>query len=313
MDDNLKRIISNSKRHLNLKKLSKGYNLKLAHVNLAQYFLTNRNITNRRYIVIPGPINKNYMFSKKLFKFGLISSIIGICFYFRDYFKNTFLDFQKEKINGNVKKYIHSLLISSEIKEGGVELLQEIFKNDYSKQSTIELLENLLKDPYVMENTKIYGVGLFNELLKEEELRGEFKKLLIDLLRMEEIKTEGSELLRHIIEKEESKDIMSQYFKVIFLRSDIIKALSSVITDSAIYTMNGATTKKKFAEFILDVWSDSNLRWYVIKKSLNFWQPASATVKNADLKNPEKKIIREEIKSLESLDILSTTDNSKIE
>jgi hypothetical protein len=287
----------NSKRYL---KLKETYNLSNSNtLNQNFYSRIRTNFPNSKYIVISKPVKASFFkfIPKWLINITIISSVSGLTYYYRkeisDYLKN----FQKKNFNEKSKKYINSLLVSEEIKEGGVILLDNIFKNDHSKASTVQLLNNLLEDPKVMDSTKAYGVSLFNQLLQEEELKFEVKKLFVDILASDEIKQEGVQLLKYIIQKEESKDIMAQYFKVIFLRSDIIKSLSNVISDSGIYTMNTPATKKKFAEFVIDVWSDPNLRWYVIKKSLNFWQPAQTTVKNDGLQGDKQ--VREELTSLD--------------
>ena len=45
--------------------------------------------------------------------------------------------------------------------------------------------------------------------------------------------------------------------------------------ESAIVTMKKNETKKKFSEFIAKVWSDSNLRWNIFKRALQFWSNSS--------------------------------------
>ena len=161
------------------------------------------------------------------------------------------------------------------------------------------MLNSLFENDEVKEATTKYGVSLFSSLILEEELQKEVKTLFVDLLNSDTIKKEGVDLLKYIIEKEESKDIMAQYFKVIFLRSDIIKALSSVIVDAGVYTMDQPNTKKKFAEFVTDIWSDPNLRWMLIKKTFNFWQTAA----ESDSKGISQETVRisEEINSIETL------------
>jgi hypothetical protein len=301
MTSMLSNLKKNSKRYIKLKetyKLDKKNKMDLAFLQGLK-----NNHPHLKYIVIQKPVKKSFLkyIPSWFYKLSVCSAAISLFYFYKKEILEYMKNFQKRNFNENSKKYINSLLVSSEIREGGVILLENIFKHEHSKASTVQLLNNLFEDPKVMESTKAYGVGLFNELLKEEEIKAEVKKLFKDLLAMEEIKLESVALLKYLLEKEESKDIMSQYFKVIFLRSDIIKSLSSVITDSAIYTMTGATTKKKFAEFVIDVWSDPNLRWYVIKKSLNFWQPATTTVENGRNLNLNDKQIREELTSLEMM------------
>ena len=281
MNEILKNLKHKSKRYI---KLNTIYNQISSSDKRKIKSFSNSN-SYSKFIVVQTPLKKSFFENNKklltnvFFSFG----VIALSIYHRSFIKESLGNFTKKYLNEKPKKYLNYLLTSEEIREGGVDLLDRIFKHKNSKQSTVELLNCLLENPEVMKETKKYGVGLFNDLLKEDELKKEVKHLFLDILKSDEIKTEGVSLLQFILDKEESKDIMSQYFKVMFLRADIIKALSSVITDSAIHTMNIPTTKRKFAEFVIDVWSDPNLRWYVIKKSLNFWEPASATVKKENI------------------------------
>jgi hypothetical protein len=282
-------------------------NEKLAHIkksskrfsNLKDKKILQKYINNDKYILIKKTSKYSFIKSTNFRKLLFYSGLCGLFYFYSDQINFKIQNFIKRTINQPTKNYINSVLVSNEMREGGLELLDNIFKNKHAKEATVVLLNNLLKDEKIIQATKVYGVGLFNQLLREKEVQEEVKKIFVDILKSEEVKFEGIGILKYIIEKEESKDIMSQYFKVIFLRSDIIKALASVITDSAIHTMNMDLTKKKFGEFLIDVWSDPNLRWYVIKKSLNFWQPASATVKNEE--DLMSKLIREEVTSIEMI------------
>jgi hypothetical protein len=278
------KILRNSKRYIKLQTFNKLPNFK------------NQHKFTHKYIIMHLP--RKAKLSKWTYTLISFSAIGGLFFYFRNHIKEQIKSISQDFKNSS-KKYLNYLLLSTEIKEGGVILLDKIFKENHSQRATIELLNSLFVNEEVKEATTKYGVSLFKDLISEGELQTECKKLFVDILKTDEIKREGVDALKYIIEKEESKDIMAQYFKVIFLRSDIIKALSSLITDAGVYTMDQPTTKKKFADFLTDVWSDPNLRWIVIKKTFNFWQTAAETENKENL--PQTIRISEEIHSIEAI------------
>jgi hypothetical protein len=71
--------------------------------------------------------------------------------------------------------------------------------------------------------------------------------------------------------------------------------------------MNQPTTKKKFSEFVTDVWSDPNLRWIIIKKTFNFWQTAA---ESGNKENPREIVkISQEIHSIEAIKNKSSCNN----
>ena len=289
------KILRNSKRYI-----------KLQTSNKLPYFNNNHKFTNK-YVIMRLPQKANI--SKLTYMLITLSTIGGIIFYFRNQIKQKSKS-AREDFKTSSKKYLNYLLVSTEIKEGGIILLEKIFKEKHSQRATIELLNSLFVNEEVKDATTRYGVSLFKDLISEDELQTECKKLFVDILKTDEIKREGVNVLKYIIEKEESKDIMAQYFKVIFLRSDIIKALSSVILDAAVYTMDQPGTKKKFSEFVTDVWSDPNLRWIIIKKTFNFWQTAAETENKDNL--PHTIRISEEIHSIEAINNNDGSYNNKI-
>jgi hypothetical protein len=312
MNEIKKNILNNSKRYANLKLIHKQLDINKHKNDITSS--SSISMLNSKYIIIPLIKKRKFLpftFTKAKLKLLFYSSLLGITFYNLPNISKYFTNFQDKNITENSKKYLNTLLTSEEIKLGGIELLDKIFKDEKSKQAVIILLKDLLENGEVFSATKQYGVDLFSSLLKEDELKQEVKKLFIEILTTPEIKTEGVEILKYIIEKEESKDIMAQYFKVIFLRADIIKALSNVISDSAIHTMNSATTKKKFSEFVADVWSDPNLRWYVIKRALNFWQKANATVKNENVEGV--RVITNEAEKVVNLESIPVTNAAIME
>lgn len=247
------------------------------YINLQNIMKNKKNNFDSNYNSIIKNKKKKYYYKNLIKKIMIIGGISGLCTYYY-FYKYPYFENKTENINLKAKMYINSLLVSEELKEGGVVLLDRIFKDDKSKDATIELIQTVLENKTILDETSLYAVSLLNNILSDNDFKTEIRNLIIEIIKSDEVKEETVNVLRFFVEKKDSQDIVSQFFKLIFLREDIMKALASVISDSAVYSMADAATKKKFAEFITDVWSDPNLRWFVLKKSLNFWEPATISI-----------------------------------
>lgn len=252
-----------SPRYKRLVKLYKFTNLK--HINPHSF--------RQKYFIFRIP--KFTQSSKINFnKFTIlgISIFFGTFFFFhREEIRLIINNFRKMKNSDYFNKFVFNILTSEEVKEGGVELLDSILKSKHAEEACRIILSGLFNNPTIMDETTKYGVGIFNQLLNEEELKNECLILFVDLLKDEKIKNEAVKILEYVIKRSESNDIISQYFKNVFLKDELIKSLSGVISKSAYYSMSTNETKKKFAEFLVDVWSDPAFRWNVIKKSINIF------------------------------------------
>lgn len=178
----------------------------------------------------------------------------------------------------NLKTYTKELLNSKEVKEGGSILVNGILKEKDTKDAVVDCLNTILCDEVILKDATSFGATLLTDIIKEEELKTEIKKLLLKIVQGPELKNEAIELVNFITYEKMTEDILARYFKDIFVREDIIQALTCIVSDSIVHTLNSGATKKKFAEFITDVWSDPSLRWFVIKKSVDFWSPTPGSI-----------------------------------
>ena len=65
-------------------------------------------------------------------------------------------------------------------------------------------------------------------------------------LSQEEVRAETVEVLRYIVGRAEAEDILALYFKTIFVRDDMLKGVTGLLTKAAIETMEHSTTREKF-------------------------------------------------------------------
>lgn len=167
--------------------------------------------------------------------------------------------------------YLGEILRSDDLIKAGADLISGLFRQQMFYDAVLELLISILRDSKFMEETKIFGINLFEKILKDEEFQKEIIILVEKILRMEEMKNEGIEILKYIIDKKESKDILSNYFKAIFHRDDIYQNLSNLFLIAIINAIDHPDTKSKFSVFLTNIWADKEFRWFIIKKTLNFW------------------------------------------
>lgn len=75
------------------------------------------------------------------------------------------------------------------------------------------------------------------DVVQTPECKEQFKLLILDVFRDQRVKEESVSILRYLATQERSKDIMAEYFKDIFLRSDMKDALSDILTRAAYTTL----------------------------------------------------------------------------
>lgn len=167
--------------------------------------------------------------------------------------------------------YLCEILKSPEMVKAGADLISGLFKQELFYNAVLELLINVLRDPIFVNETKIFGKNLFKKILEDDEFQREIINLIERILHLSEIKYEGMEIFKYIIERKESKEILSNYFKSIFQREDIFHTLSHLFLIALIKVLDHPESKDKFSAFLTKIWADKDFRWFIIKKTFNFW------------------------------------------
>ena len=167
--------------------------------------------------------------------------------------------------------YLGEILRSKELNKAGTELLSGLFKQQVFYNAVLELLISVLKNPKFLDESKNFGKKLCDNILKDDDFQNEIVNLAEKILHMPEIKKEGMEIFRNIIERKENKEIITNYFKAIFVREDIFNSLSHLFLLAIINALDHPDSKTKFSEFLTKIWSDNDFRWLIIKTSFNFW------------------------------------------
>jgi hypothetical protein len=111
-----------------------------------------------------------------------------------------------------------------------------------------------------VEEGKNFGVDLISNAVRSPVCVEDFKVLVIKTLQHEDVRKETVELLRYIVANKESEDILALYFKTIFLREDMLKGVTNLLTKAAIETLESGTTRDKFGQFVLKVASNEKVK-----------------------------------------------------
>lgn len=115
------------------------------------------------------------------------------------------------------------------------------------------LLKNVLKDPRFVEEGRLFGIDLISNIVKSPLIQEDFKQLVIRTLTQESVRKETVEVLRYIVGRAEAEDIIAAYFKTVFIREDMLKGVTGLLTKAAVATMEHPTTKEKFGQFAVKV------------------------------------------------------------
>jgi len=167
--------------------------------------------------------------------------------------------------------YLGEILRSDDMVKAGANLISGLFKQEMFYDGVLELLINVLRDPVFVDETKTFGKNLFGKILEDDDFQKEVIILVEKILHLTQMKIEGMEIFKYIIERKESKDILANYFKAIFQREDIYNAISHLFLIALIKALDHPDSKDKFSAFLTKIWADKDFRWFIIKKTFNFW------------------------------------------
>ncbi len=176
----------------------------------------------------------------------------------------------RSSLSSPVKHYLNDIFTSSEAENAGLILVKNLFNHEKTKDAAILLLADVLKDPkFLFEGTE-FGKNLLIEILKQPQIKEEIiltfnKVLLSELTKINLIQT-----FRNLTGEKELEAILAQFLKVVFIKEDIYVALCKLFMDSLFSVVNKESVKKEFSLFLSNIWADNNLRWNIIKKTIDF-------------------------------------------
>ena len=111
-----------------------------------------------------------------------------------------------------------------------------------------------------MEEGRLFGVDLITNVIRTPVVQEDFKVLVMKTLQQETVRQEIIEVLRYIAKQQEAEDILALYFKTIFLRDDMLKGVTSLLTKAAVETLEHPHTREKFGKFALQVASNEKVK-----------------------------------------------------
>ncbi len=76
---------------------------------------------------------------------------------------------------------------------------------------------------------------------------------MLKTLQEEEVRKETVEILRYIVGKTESEDILALFMKTVFLREDMAKGVTGLLTRASIEALDQPMIKDKFGKFVVQI------------------------------------------------------------
>lgn len=214
---------------------------------------------------------RNYNYNKvyaKFKKYAPFMTVFAFGFYFA---KKKIKKRLSNNFSASINKYLHSILTSKEIENDGINLMNKVIAHPKTKLSLILLVKGALKDKEISQGLISFSNNLITDLLQDKKIQSLIQNNLQMALQNKLLKNECINLIQYILNQERMKEISTTYMLDMFERNEIKKSFTNLVMESAIDTMKKKETKKKFSEFISDIWSDSSLRWNIFKRALQFW------------------------------------------
>lgn len=238
---------------------------------------------------------------------------IGLCFFILSfiYFSNNkFAKFLRSASTIGIRRQIQTMLESPELEKGGLVLMEKLFENQSTKQAVEILLCDTLKNERFVREAVIFGVDLFKSILTNREVANQVSTLILNIVKSNDMHIQTIELLKKLATQEEIQISIAQLMKVVFLREDISEVLVRVFTIVVNNIFSSSLTKERFAEFLSSVWGDPQLRWKILRKTVDFvsLSPSSVNISHKNdsqddvqnMSNPSTGILTQNLSSISS-------------
>jgi len=138
-----------------------------------------------------------------------------------------------DKFKLYVASVVKEVLTDKHVENEGVEFLSKLFMHPETHETAVILLKNVLNDPRFISEGKVFGIDLISGIIRSPQCEEDFKKIVIKTLEDEAVKRETVEIFRYIVSQKEAEDLLSHYFKTVFLRDDLLDGLTKLLTRSA--------------------------------------------------------------------------------
>lgn len=194
----------------------------------------------------------------------------------------------KFNIPKSISNYFYNFLLSDEIKQNSISLVNNIFTHSSTKKALGELIKGALDDKDISMNIKSNVSFMMTDFIKDKSIKEQLIRTLIVAIQNKEIKKESMELVKEFFDYPKTQEVFIAFVQEVSMKEEIKQMFTRLVMDSAIMTMKMSETKKKGAEFIADIWSDPVVRWNMFKRSILFWKstsPSSGSLNNNNKNN----------------------------
>eukprot|EP00340_Litonotus_pictus_P005700 CAMPEP_0170518984 /NCGR_PEP_ID=MMETSP0209-20121228/4546_1 /TAXON_ID=665100 ORGANISM="Litonotus pictus, Strain P1" /NCGR_SAMPLE_ID=MMETSP0209 /ASSEMBLY_ACC=CAM_ASM_000301 /LENGTH=121 /DNA_ID=CAMNT_0010804741 /DNA_START=756 /DNA_END=1124 /DNA_ORIENTATION=+ len=83
------------------------------------------------------------------------------------------------------------------------------------------------------------------------------------------MKIQGAHYFESLAVDDEIELITAKFLRTIFMREDLFNATNLLLKEVMIYTIKQKESKEIIANFLSEVWADQDLRWRIVKKTIN--------------------------------------------
>lgn len=129
------------------------------------------------------------------------------------------------------------MLNSKEIKGAGIDLLEEIFKDNRTIKTTVLVLKDVIKDNYFEEEYKKFiKIWLLN-VFKDKKFLNDTKVSIISMLNSNLVTTESGYYIKTLVNENSVKDFTADFFKDIFLDDKVLLPFSNLLQNCALNSL----------------------------------------------------------------------------
>lgn len=166
----------------------------------------------------------------------------------------------RDRVKESVTRQVLNILLEPRVREKGTEFVVDLFQQPKTRDAAVILLKNVIQDKRFIYHSTLWATDLLSRVVLENDVIHSVKFLAENLLKQDSMVEETVDLLKYVTKRPEASAIMSNYYNIVFQRVDVKNAVAELLSEGAYQGLADPKTVVKFAEFIVKVVNNDEVR-----------------------------------------------------
>jgi hypothetical protein len=202
----------------------------------------------------------------------------------------------ENKLSRSIKHYIFKpmynviddLVQSKEVKQSGIDLVEELFKKDETINSVVVTLQKGIKDKRFEQAIAEFSKDWVINNLKQKEFLSSTKDNLIKIVNSEEIKKESIIIAINIKNDKIFKKKVGSVMTEVFTKQPVFTPMMNLFQKCGVNAFNSELVKKEGIKMFFNILDNEDFKSYFYYKSIDPFSLVSHDKLHKKLKNENK-------------------------